>query len=137
MKCDTCLHKNVCRHYADIRSETYAYMGIRFDPETDCQEYISSNTRHELNSKMEQPIKLKKCPFCGGVPRIIVCDDEGNHRPDEYENDPWSGLGFMLYHDEEENPNCSIAHEAESQCGRNIYDNREEATLAWNQRIKD
>lgn len=137
MKCDTCLHNNVCKHYADIRSETYAYMGISFDPDTDCQEYISSNTNHELNSKIEQPIKLKKCPFCGGVAYIIVCDDEGNHHSDEYEDDPWSGLGFMLYHDEKENPNCPIAHEEEAQCGRFIYDSRKEAALAWNRRTKD
>ena len=123
MKCDTCLHKNVCRHYSNIRSETYAYIRVSFDPDTDCQDYIS--------------VKLKKCPFCGGIPHIIVCDDEGNHHPDEYENNPWSGLGFMLYHNEEENPNCPIAHEAESQCGRRIYDSREEATLVWNRRIED
>lgn len=85
---------------------------------------------------MEQSIDLKKCPFCGGNAHIIVCDGEGNHHRDEYENNPWSGLGFMLYHDEFENPNCPIAHEPGAQCGRYIYDNREEAALAWNQRIK-
>lgn len=137
MICDTCSHKKVCSHYNDIRTEAYAYMGVRFDPEADCQEYISSNTNYELNGKMEQPIKLKKCPFCGGIPRIIVCDDEGNHHSDEYEDDPWSGLGFMLYHDEKENPNCPIAHEEEAQCGRFIYDSRKEAALAWNRRTKD
>jgi hypothetical protein len=68
--------------------------------------------------------KFEPCPFCGGEAKIIVCDDEGNHHNDGYENDPWSGLGFMLCHDEESNPDCPIAHEVGSQCGRTIYGSR-------------
>ena len=78
--------------------------------------------------------KLEPCPFCGGEVRIIVCDDEGNHHAPDYKDDPWSGLGFMLYHDEESNPDCPIAHEVWRQFGRTIYDTREEATDAWNRR---
>lgn len=78
--------------------------------------------------------KLAPCPFCKGEARIIVCDDEGNHHSDDYEDDPWSGLGFMLYHDEENNPECPIAHDVYSECGRAIYDTREEAIAAWNRR---
>ena len=75
------------------------------------------------------------CPFCGGKVKIIVCDDEGNHpKEDGYEKNPWSGLGFMLCHSEDDNPDCPIAHEAESQLGRRIYDSREEAGSAWNKR---
>lgn len=63
MKCDTCLHKNVCRHYADIRSETYAYMGIRFDPENDCKEYVNSDLKGkgatQILSEMNTPSSEK------------------------------------------------------------------------------
>ena len=78
-----------------------------------------------------------KCPFCEGEVRIIVCDDEGNIHPDEYENDPWSGLGFKLYHDETmtNGEYCPIAgHESEGTLGMYIYDTREEAIEIWNTR---
>ena len=78
-----------------------------------------------------------KCPFCEGEVRIVVCDSEGNLRPDEYENDPWSGLGFKLYHDETmtNGEYCPIAgHESEGTLGMYIYDTKEEAIEAWNTR---
>lgn len=74
------------------------------------------------------------CPWCNGTAKIIVCDDEGNRHSDDYENDPWSGLGYFLYHSESENPDCPIAHDDYTQCGRYIYDSREEAIDAWNTR---
>lgn len=75
---------------------------------------------------------LLRCPWCNGTAKIIVCDDEGNCHPDDYENDPWSGLGYFLYHSVTENPNCPIAHDEGSQCGCYIYDSRNEAISAWN-----
>ncbi len=79
-------------------------------------------------------MELKPCSFCGGKAFIIVCDNEGNHKPPEYEDDPWSGLGFLLYHSEKENSDCPIAHDADCQCGMMIYDSREKAAEAWNHR---
>ena len=83
--------------------------------------------------------KLKPCPFCGGKIRIIVCDDEGNTHDDEYENDPWSGLGYRLYHDitDCQAEKCPIAgHECEGEMGVWIYDTRAEAIEAWNKRTE-
>ncbi len=78
--------------------------------------------------------KKLTCPFCGREVRIVVCDDEGNIHPDEYEDDPWSGLGYMLVHEEADGVQCPIATEPDEPLGRLIYDSREEAADTWNKR---
>lgn len=72
-----------------------------------------------------------QCPLCHGEVKLVVCDDEGNRHPEEYESDPWSGLGFYLHHGLTENPTCPIAHYDEDHLGEFIYDSREEARNAW------
>ena len=82
--------------------------------------------------------ELLPCPFCGSEIRIVVCDDEGNTHDDDYENDPWSGLGYQLYHDitDDKRKLCPIAgHEYEGVLGIWIYDTREKAIEAWNRRV--
>ena len=77
------------------------------------------------------------CPFWGGAVRITVCDDEGNDRSEEYESDPWSGLGYKLAHDENDIPDgefCPVATFEDETLGMNIYDSREEAASAWKHR---
>lgn len=81
-----------------------------------------------------------KCPWCGGNILIVVCDDEGNLHEEGYEKDPWSGLGYQLYHDVTTCPNkddiCPIArHMGEGILGTWIYDSREEAIEVWNRRV--
>ena len=80
---------------------------------------------------------LKPCPFCGAEIKIVVCDDEGNIQKEEYEKKPWSGLGYQLYHDINDDPtnSCPIAgHEGEGELGVWIYDTKEAAVEAWNRR---
>ena len=82
---------------------------------------------------------LKPCPFCGSTIRIIACDDEGNTHNEDYENNPFSGLGYQLYHDitDDSENKCPIAgHEYEGTMGVWIYDTREEAIEAWNRRCE-
>ncbi len=85
----------------------------------------------ELRVKREE---LKPCPFCGMVPEIVVTDDEGNVHPDEYRDDPWSGLGFAIAHYDPAF-DCPVAlHEGETY--PSIYDSEEEAAAAWNRRAE-
>ena len=77
------------------------------------------------------------CPFCKGKVRVAICDDEGNIHDDGYKDDPWSGLGYLLVHEEKDVPkgkHCPIAtfDRDELGLGTMIYDSREEAEEAWN-----
>ena len=80
---------------------------------------------------------LKPCPFCGGKVSLVLCDDEGNLHDEAYREHPYSGLGFMLCHAYEENPECPIAsYECDGGIlgGVHIYDTEEQAAEAWNRR---
>lgn len=85
---------------------------------------------------MNKTEELKPCPFCGGVAKIVVSDDEGNDRNEEYEQDPWSGLSFRIQHHYESNKDCPIAlyKEDGGGMGVHLYDSREEVVNAWNTR---
>lgn len=75
--------------------------------------------------------ELLPCPFCGGSAKIAQCDDEGNVRGEEYESNPWSGLGYRIVH---ESDDCPIST---GEDGYNlIYDSREEAISHWNRRAE-
>ena len=84
------------------------------------------------------PTELKPCPFCGGEVKLLVSDSEGNIHNEEYEDDPWSGLGYQLAHYHEDNENCPIASYEDDGgvIGVFIYDSREEAAAAWNRRAE-
>ena len=83
--------------------------------------------------------ELKPCPFCGGKVSLVLCDDEGNLHDEAYREHPYSGVGFMLHHAHEENPECPIAsYECDGGIlgGVHIYDTEEQAAEAWNKRAE-
>lgn len=41
-KCKICIHGNVCLHKSNIETDTYAYMGVKFDTEK-CKHFMSGN----------------------------------------------------------------------------------------------
>ena len=84
--------------------------------------------------------KLRQCPFCGGLAKIVLCDDEGNLHNEDYALKPYSGVGFMIRHTHEENQQCPIArYEVDGGIvgGVYIYDTEEKAAEAWNKRVND
>lgn len=83
--------------------------------------------------------ELRPCPFCGGQVEIVCCDDEGNPHTVDYEQDPWSGIGYRIKHSVEKNEVCPIArYEGDgATMGVYIYDTREEATQYWNKRANN
>lgn len=75
------------------------------------------------------------CPFCGKKVDILVCDDEGNVHDKGYEENPYSGLGYILSHVMKYGMQCPIAHYKDEQLGINIYESREEAAQCFNKRM--
>lgn len=73
------------------------------------------------------------CPFCGGEVSVVVLDDEGNIRDEEYERDPYSGLSYAVAHDD---PNgvCPIAtYDGPLPW---LYDSRDSVAHVWNRRAE-
>lgn len=77
------------------------------------------------------------CPYCGGVMRIVVCDDEGNIKrdPEKYLENPWSGLTYGIMHNLSDVPKgvtCPIARfdEDYSLMGTRLYDTAYDAHKA-------
>lgn len=82
--------------------------------------------------------KLKPCPFCGGEARIQVTDDEGNLKSEIYLENPYSGVGYVIVHDENNSTDCCpIATNFDEIQGRYIYTSKQEAIDAWNKRVND
>lgn len=81
--------------------------------------------------------KLKPCPFCGSTTKIQIVNNEGNFHNEDYKNDPWSGLEYVIIHNTEENEDCPIAKYEGEIMGSYMYDTEEEAIQAWNRRYKD
>lgn len=48
---------------------------------------------------------------------IIICDNKENYRFNEYENNLWSGLRYMLNHNNKDKPNCPIVTEIHKSLG--------------------
>ena len=81
---------------------------------------------------------LLPCPFCGVVPKICICDDEGNIRDENYLNDSFSGLSFGIEHTlaQEGAEYCPIATYKGEGIGAILYDSVDELVRYWNRRAK-
>lgn len=77
--------------------------------------------------------ELMPCPFCGGEVSVVVLDEEGNIRDEEYERDPYSGLSYAVAHDDP-NGACPIATYDEPLPW--LYDSRDGVAHVWNRRAE-
>lgn len=77
---------------------------------------------------------MKRCPFCSEEVIIGICDDEGNLRNSAYENDPYSGLTFVILHEWTDKNECPIATHEDEILGTRLYESREELINSWNTR---
>lgn len=84
-----------------------------------------------MAKKKTKNVKLKPCPFCGEIPKILICDEEGNVHNEEYINHPYSGLSFALTHT---NYECPVGVEEDEILGCVLYETIDELEKAWNNR---
>lgn len=77
--------------------------------------------------------ELMPCPFCGGEVSVVVLDEEGNIRDEEYERDPYSGLSYAVAHDDP-NGACPIATYDEPLPW--LYESRDDVAHVWNRRAE-
>lgn len=71
------------------------------------------------------------CPFCGRNVEIQPTDSEGNLHDESYLDSIYSGVGYVLVHNEVEEVDCPIAHAEGEVLGRFIYDTIEDAIEMW------
>ncbi len=71
------------------------------------------------------------CPFCGKSVHIQLTDNEGNFHSDDYLDEPYSGVGYVLTHYEEDEVECPIACEDGEFLGMYIYDTKRDAIESW------
>lgn len=85
MKCDSCLHKQICKHYENIKSETYAYMNIKFNPDEDCKGYVSTTADTDICGEWiergfgEFYCGSYECSNCGKYSLILCGRAEKDH----------------------------------------------------------
>lgn len=58
-KCNDCIHENVCLHRANVQTDTYAYMGVKYDTEK-CEHYMPADAASEV----EELIYKLECLLC-------------------------------------------------------------------------
>lgn len=100
---------------------------------------ILENKHIKVVGNMLEDDRLLPCPFCGKVPKIAICDEEGNPRDIDYLDDPWSGLSLLLVHEAPEHihpdQTCPIATFKGEALGIISYESVEEIVERWNKRI--
>lgn len=87
-----------------------------------------------------QDDELLPCPFCGIVPRIVVCDEEGViHEEEGYEEHPWNGLYYGIDHSfigsEDRCGVCPISNEIGDTVGGVLYETKQDLIDSWNDRV--
>lgn len=56
-KCENCIHYDVCLHRANIQTDTYAYMGVKYDTEN-CNNYKDKSLCVELPCKVGDTVYI-------------------------------------------------------------------------------
>lgn len=54
-KCKDCIHENVCLHRVNIQTDTYAYMGVKYDTEK-CEHFMPTADVAEI-------VRCKDCKW--------------------------------------------------------------------------
>lgn len=101
-KCENCVKSDVCAHRANIKNDTYAYMGVIYDTEN-CPHYKDESLFVELPCKFGE--KIYVVPSRTHIPKpletkllAIGIDDDGDivYNPNEYPEGVFGVSGGIL-----------------------------------------
>ena len=83
-------------------------------------------------------MELKPCPFCGCVPLIQLCDNEGNFKPLDYLENPYSGIKYGIRHDVgRADGDCPIITSVGELLGGYLYNSLDLLESTWNRRVNN
>ena len=62
-RCEDCIHENVCLHRANVQTDTYAYMGVKYDIEK-CKHFMPADAASEVERLRSENADLQDALKC-------------------------------------------------------------------------
>lgn len=73
MRCDNCFHKEVCVHLTNIKNDTYARVGYKFNAD-ECKDYVDNkNIAMIIHAHKGLSVSMRSC--CSNCGHLAYCEN--------------------------------------------------------------